>query len=91
MMSGLGFDYIVKKIALFLVEFSLIISALFVGEKLIIEYITKKIVKGFYSNFYLNFKLSKYSMSFFLTQIVLIIIICINLLLLTKLLQTIII
>ena len=91
MMSGLGFDYIVKKIALFFIEFSLVISALFVGEKLIIEYITKKIVKGFYSNFYLNFKLSKYSLSFFLTQLILLIIVSINFILLAKLVQTIII
>ena len=75
MMSGLGFDYIIKKIALFLIEYSLVISALFIGEKLIIEYITKKIAKGFYSNIFLNFKLSRVSTSFFIGQIILVILI----------------
>ena len=81
MMSGLGFDYIVKKIALYFLEYVLIISALFIGEKLIIEYATKKIVKGFYSSLFLNSQLSKYSVSFFLGQLMFIILIFILLLL----------
>ena len=88
-MSGLGFDYIVKKIALYFLEYVLIISALFVGEKLIIEYITKKIVKGFYSNLFLNSQLSKYSISFFLGQILFLSLIFILLVIWVKILQNI--
>lgn len=55
--SGLYFDFFFKKISEIFVRNFFIYSALFFGEKFVIEVLTKKVITFFISS--LNFKISK--------------------------------
>jgi len=50
-------------------KYFLILSTIFLGEKLFIEYITKKILKFSYIVFYKWFFFSKVSMTYLLNQL----------------------
>ena len=72
-MSGFCLDFIFKKAVLYIMEAILVISALFIGEKLIVEYITKKIVKGCYTTIFLTLLVSRNSIAFSINQVLLLV------------------
>lgn len=70
--SGFYLDFIIKKISEIVVKNLLVYSSLFLGEKYMIEYLTKNIFENFFKKFFKFFGKLNFSYKYFFINLILI-------------------